>query len=491
MRRAGRIPLRRADRSSCWRRSSARSRCRSVWSSGAPTRAPRARHLRGHERQRARRARHRLPGALRAPTTGVRSRSAWPRPGCRVRGRAELFEADVAAVELVRRSWPADTGPARRLRGAGGPGATGARFELEIDRVVRTASRRWHLPGRFAFLYDRVTVRSGGLVREFQELKVRRLARGRPRLEEVALALEQGAGLRPVLPTKLVRARTLLRQMGQREHHPEPRLRPRGRGDRAGGRRASRCCGDGEDRRLPVTAGAGEQAVRHGLGEWFGSRVADVSAARPHPAEHRAAAARGLAGAQAPRRGLGARSERSERRAGSRSRRSAQRGARGSTLQDPGHAGGLRGGARSRSCPSGPRPARAKAARRRRRRTVKPIRRPARSGGEPGRVQRAGARGGGGRADAAARAPALPRDRERQSGRALHELRPRSAERERTEESWGASSAVSQSAWRSLAEHGYRIRRAGPSLDPAEREGAAGAVPPRILPRAHPARDHA
>jgi polyphosphate kinase len=190
-------------------------------------------------------------------------------------GPSQVFEADVEAVDLTA-ILAGDTEPARRLRGAVDPARLESRFELEIDRVARTASRSWYLPGWFAFLYDRVIVRSGGVVREFLELKVRRLARGRPRLEEVAMALEQGEGLRPVLQTKLVRARTLLRQMGQ-----ERIIRNLDSGRAVAvlalDGRSVALFGEGEDRRLPVTAGAGEQAVRHGLAEWFGSKVADVS----------------------------------------------------------------------------------------------------------------------------------------------------------------------------------------------------------------------
>lgn len=194
--------------------------------------------------------------------------------GLPVSGPAELFEADAGGVELAD-ILAADTGPARRLRALVDPARLEPRFELEIDRVARTASRPWHLPGRFAFLYDRVTVRNGRLTREFQELKVRRLARGRPRLEEVSRALEQAHELRPILPTKMARARTLLRQLGR-----ESLIRNLDSGRAVAvialedGRVAM--LRDGETWRLPVTAGSGEHAVRHGLGEWFGSRVADV-----------------------------------------------------------------------------------------------------------------------------------------------------------------------------------------------------------------------
>jgi polyphosphate kinase len=196
-------------------------------------------------------------------------------PGVPGAGPSQVFDADVAAIDIPA-ILASDTAPARRLRGVVDLARLESRLELEIDRVIRVASRPWYLPGRFAFLYDRVTVRSGGLGREFQELKVRRLARGRPRLEELALALEQVDGVRPVLQTKLVRARSLLRQMGQ-----ERIIRNLDSGRAVAvialDGEAVALLGDGEDWRLPVTAGAGEQAVRHGLAEWFGSRVGEVS----------------------------------------------------------------------------------------------------------------------------------------------------------------------------------------------------------------------
>ena len=196
-------------------------------------------------------------------------------PGVPGAGPSQVFDADVAAIDLPA-ILASDTAPARRLRGVVDLARLESRFEVEIDRVVRVASRPWYLPGRFAFLYDRVTVRTGGLVREFQELKVRRLAPGRPRLEELALALEQVDGVRPVLQTKLVRARSLLRQMGQ-----ERIIRNLDSGRAVAvialDGEAVALLGEGEDRRLPVTAGAGEQAVRHGLAEWFGSKVGEVS----------------------------------------------------------------------------------------------------------------------------------------------------------------------------------------------------------------------
>ncbi|MEP7177008.1 MAG: polyphosphate kinase 1 [Gemmatimonadales bacterium] len=194
--------------------------------------------------------------------------------GLPVSAPTRLFEAPAEALDLVD-ILNGNTGPARRLRGLVDAARLEPRFELEIDRTVRTASRLWHLPGRFAFLYDQVTVRNGRLTREFQELKVRRLMRGRPRLEEVSRALEHSDGLRPALPTKMMRARAMRRQLGR-----ESVIRNLDSGRAVAvialddGRVAMQR--DGATLRLPVIAGAGEHAVRHGLTEWFGSRVGDL-----------------------------------------------------------------------------------------------------------------------------------------------------------------------------------------------------------------------
>jgi polyphosphate kinase len=195
-------------------------------------------------------------------------------PGLPVPGAREVFEADAAEVDLpaILRG---DSEPARRLRGVVDPARLEPRFELEVERTARTAGRFWPLPGRFAFLYDRVTVRNGALAREFRELKVRRLRRGGPRLEALARALEQSRGLRPALQTKMARARELLRQMGRESLVRNLDL---GRAVAVIALEEGRVAllADGAERQLPVMPGAGEPAVRHGLQEWFGTRVADV-----------------------------------------------------------------------------------------------------------------------------------------------------------------------------------------------------------------------
>jgi polyphosphate kinase len=195
-------------------------------------------------------------------------------PGLPVPGAQEVFEGEAVEVDLPAILRGASE-PARRLRGIIDPSRLEPRFELEVERTVRTAGRPWPLPGRFAFMYDRVTVRNGPLSREFRELKVRRIRGGGPRLEAVARALEQARGLRPMLQTKMARARELLRQMGR-----ESLVRNLDLGRAVAvialehGRVA--LLADGSDRQLPVMPGAGEHAVRHGLAEWFGTRVADV-----------------------------------------------------------------------------------------------------------------------------------------------------------------------------------------------------------------------
>jgi polyphosphate kinase len=195
-------------------------------------------------------------------------------PGLPVPGAQEVFETQAAEVDLpaILRG---DSEPARRLRGIIDPARLEPRFELEVERTVRTAGRTWPLPGRFAFLYDRVTVRNGALSREFREVKVRRLRPGGPRLEAVSRALEQTRGLRPVLQTKVVRARELLRQMGRESVVRNLDL---GRAVAVIALETGRVAllADGPEPQLPVMPGAGEHAVRPGLAEWFGTRVADV-----------------------------------------------------------------------------------------------------------------------------------------------------------------------------------------------------------------------
>jgi polyphosphate kinase len=189
-------------------------------------------------------------------------------------GLSQLFEAETRAADIPA-ILAGDSEPARRLRELVDPARLESRLDLEIERVVRIGSRAWRLPGRFGFLYDRVTVRRGRLTREFRELKVRRLSPGGPSLEQLARELEQVHGLRPMLQTKLMRAQALLRQMDR-----ESVIR-----DLDSGRSIAlivldegqvALVRDGDAEQFPISEGAGEQAARHGLAEWFGTHVGEA-----------------------------------------------------------------------------------------------------------------------------------------------------------------------------------------------------------------------
>ncbi|HUF34682.1 MAG TPA: polyphosphate kinase 1, partial [Gemmatimonadales bacterium] len=146
----------------------------------------------------------------------------------------------------------------------------------EVDRAVRVAGGGWPWRARFELVYDAVTVRHGGLRREFQELTLRRLRRGAPRLEALSTALGERPGLRPILETQLARAQRLAAGL-----EAEALAR-----SIAGGRAvtvlalaagAIAFLADGEAVRLPIAEGQGEAACRHLLQATFGSTVGDLA----------------------------------------------------------------------------------------------------------------------------------------------------------------------------------------------------------------------
>src|SRR3989441_5312118 len=127
----------------------------------------------------------------------------------------------------------------------------------------------------FRSAYDVVTVRSHGLARTFQELKLRQLAPGRPGLDVLAAAFQERYALRPLLVGKVDRAEKLLREIDG------DLLASAARGGRevavivveAG------CVAVLMDERsltLPVRGGSGEEACRDVLRVHFGSADAQV-----------------------------------------------------------------------------------------------------------------------------------------------------------------------------------------------------------------------
>jgi polyphosphate kinase len=134
-------------------------------------------------------------------TVGVTELVEWQR-----------FESDVVEVDPVEALQGASE-PARRLRAVLDPRRLGVRVELETERHVRIARTR-ALPLKiFDIAYDQVAVRSGSLVRRFQEIRIQRLKRSGPDLNEMARSFMQHSGVLPVSAGKLERAEELLNAM--------------------------------------------------------------------------------------------------------------------------------------------------------------------------------------------------------------------------------------------------------------------------------------
>lgn len=191
-------------------------------------------------------------------------------------GAVDRYEAEVPEVD-PRRALEGDSEPARRLRGLIDPAALRPRIELEVERWSRVASAGFLLRSpRFAFLYDACTVRHGGMTRSFEELQVRRLSPGLPRLEQVARALEREHALRPLLLPRHERAAQLAEVMVAESA---------ARMFSSQGTVVLLALDEGrvafleqEGRQsLPVAAGSGEEAARHLLHEVTGSGVGNLS----------------------------------------------------------------------------------------------------------------------------------------------------------------------------------------------------------------------
>jgi len=124
----------------------------------------------------------------------------------------QMFEADVPELQ-GEQALAGTSDPARRLRALIDPGLLVPRIQFETERRLRQTRRGWFARARYEVFYDVVTVRSHRLARTFQELKLRPLAVGRPRLEQLAAAFQERYSLRPLLVGKVDRAEKLLRDL--------------------------------------------------------------------------------------------------------------------------------------------------------------------------------------------------------------------------------------------------------------------------------------
>jgi len=174
--------------------------------------------------------------------------------------------------------------PARRLRGLLDPDQLRPRIELEVERWSRTGASGWFgKTPRFAFLYDACTVRHSGVTRNFEELQVRRIAPGGPRLTQVAEDLERLHGLRPLMVPRHERAAALAEAMAAeaatRMFSAETAV-------------VLLALDEGKvafvphegGHALPVAKGSGEEAVRHLLRGVTGSAVGTLSLLATLPA---------------------------------------------------------------------------------------------------------------------------------------------------------------------------------------------------------------
>ena len=189
-------------------------------------------------------------------------------------GPREVFEAEVPELDGVA-ALAGTSEPARRLRALIDPAALAPRIEFETERRVRRSRPRWLLEAVYELYYDVVTVRGGGLSRAFQELKIRALRRGWPRLERLVTAFRDGYSVRPLLVGKLERAEKLSRALESEglaravQQNREVAVLALEQGQIA-------LRHEGGTLMLPVRRGSGEEACRYVLRTGFGSSDGQV-----------------------------------------------------------------------------------------------------------------------------------------------------------------------------------------------------------------------
>src|SRR5437899_3324569 len=186
----------------------------------------------------------------------------------------QTYEADVAELEGVQ-ALVGTSDPARRLRSLIDPALLLPRIQFETERRLRYTRAGWFSRGRYAVVYDVVTVRSHQMAQAFEELKLRELARGRPGLDRLARAFQQQYGLRPLLVGKADRAAKLLRDL------ESGALAQVARGGRevavvAVEQGSVAMLAESTSLTLPVRGGSGEETCREILRAFFGSADGQV-----------------------------------------------------------------------------------------------------------------------------------------------------------------------------------------------------------------------
>ena len=183
-------------------------------------------------------------------------------------------DADVDEIDPLR-AVSGESAPARRIRAIVEPASLAIAFTVQTDRLVRRSVRRWLRPAEFDFAYDVAAVEQGGVVRHFQELRVRRLRAGPPSLARIAAALQEAHGLRPILVNRLERERLTAAGAAR-----EADRRAVGSGHAVAlvvlEHGTIACRNEGGGLRLPIAAGSGDGACRHLLLECFGSSVGEL-----------------------------------------------------------------------------------------------------------------------------------------------------------------------------------------------------------------------
>src|SRR6266851_2156563 len=181
----------------------------------------------------------------------------------------QTFEADVPELEGAQ-ALVGTSDPARRLRSLIDPALLLPRIQFETERRVRYTQAGWFSRGRYAVVYDVVTVRSHQMAVAFEELKLQERAPGRPGLERLARAFQERYGLRPSLVGKVDRAAKLLRDLESGSLAQVAR----------GGHEVAVVAVEGgsvamltesSSLTLPVRGGTGEEACREILRAFFGS----------------------------------------------------------------------------------------------------------------------------------------------------------------------------------------------------------------------------